>query len=27
VEEGHELIYTPAIRSIDYFPMEFTAAD
>lgn len=26
VPEGHTLVYTPAIRSIDYFPMEFTAA-
>ena len=26
VLEGHELVYTPAIRSIDHFPMTFTAA-
>jgi cytochrome P450 len=26
VEDGHELVYTPSIRSIDYFPMVFTAA-
>jgi cytochrome P450 len=26
VVEGHELVYTPAIRSINYFPMTFTAA-
>jgi cytochrome P450 len=26
VEPGHELVYTPGIRSIDYFPMRFTAA-
>jgi cytochrome P450 len=26
VPEGHTLVYTPAIRSIDHFPMEFTAA-
>ncbi len=26
VAEGHTLVYTPAIRSIDYFPMVFTAA-
>jgi cytochrome P450 len=25
VPEGHTLVYTPAIRSIDHFPMEFTA--
>jgi cytochrome P450 len=25
VEPGHTLVYTPAIRSIDYFPMRFTA--
>jgi cytochrome P450 len=27
VPEGHTLVYTPSIRSIDYFPMEFTRAD
>ena len=27
VPEGHTLVYTPSIRSIDHFPMEFTAAD
>ena len=27
VREGHTLVYTPSIRSIDYFPMEFTRAD
>jgi cytochrome P450 len=26
VADGHELVYTPSIRSIDYFPMVFTAA-
>ncbi len=26
VVEGHTLVYTPAIRSIDHFPMVFTAA-
>jgi cytochrome P450 len=26
VEPGHELVYTSGIRSIDYFPMRFTAA-
>ena len=26
VAEGHTLVYTPGIRSIDYFPMVFTAA-
>jgi cytochrome P450 len=26
VADGHTLAYTPAIRSIDYFPMVFTAA-
>jgi cytochrome P450 len=26
VEDGHELVYTPSIRSIDYFPMVFTPA-
>jgi len=26
VTGGHTLVYTPAIRSIDHFPMEFTAA-
>jgi cytochrome P450 len=26
VSEGHTLVYTPAIRSIDHFPMVFTAA-
>jgi cytochrome P450 len=26
VLEDHELVYTPAIRSIDHFPMVFTAA-
>ncbi len=26
VPEGHTLVYTPAIRSIDHFPMVFTAA-
>jgi cytochrome P450 len=26
VAEGHTLVYTPAIRSIDHFPMVFTAA-
>ncbi len=25
VADGHELVYTPAIRSIDHFPMVFTA--
>jgi cytochrome P450 len=25
VADGHELVYTPSIRSIDYFPMVFTA--
>jgi cytochrome P450 len=25
VREGHELVYTPAIRSLDTFPMVFTA--
>ncbi len=24
--EGHTLVYTPSIRSIDHFPMEFTRA-
>jgi cytochrome P450 len=27
VAPGHELVYTPAIRTIDYFPMVFTAAE
>ncbi len=27
VRDGHTLVYTPSIRSIDYFPMEFTRAD
>ena len=26
VEPGHELMYTPGIRSIDHFPMRFTPA-
>jgi cytochrome P450 len=26
VEPGHTLVYTPAIRSIEHFPMHFTAA-
>jgi cytochrome P450 len=26
VAEGHTLVYTPSIRSIEYFPMLFTAA-
>ena len=26
VEPGHTLVYTPAIRSIEHFPMQFTAA-
>ncbi len=26
VAEGHTLVYTPSIRSIDHFPMTFTAA-
>jgi cytochrome P450 len=26
VEPGHTLVYTPGIRSIDYFPMRFTKA-
>jgi cytochrome P450 len=26
VVDGHELVYTPAIRSIEHFPMAFTAA-
>ncbi len=26
VAEGHTLVYTPSIRSIDYFPMTFTPA-
>jgi cytochrome P450 len=26
VLDGHELVYTPAIRSIEHFPMTFTAA-
>jgi cytochrome P450 len=26
VEAGHTLVYTPGIRSIDHFPMRFTAA-
>ena len=26
VADGHTLVYTPAIRSIDHFPMVFTAA-
>jgi cytochrome P450 len=26
LEEGHTLVYTPAIRSIDHFPLVFTAA-
>ncbi len=26
VEPGHELVYTPGIRSIDFFPMRFTAS-
>ena len=25
VKPGHELVYTPAIRSLDTFPMVFTA--
>ncbi|HEY1828035.1 MAG TPA: cytochrome P450, partial [Acidimicrobiales bacterium] len=25
VEPGHTLVYTPAIRSIEHFPMRFTA--
>ena len=24
--EGHTLVYTPAIRSIEHFPMVFTPA-
>ncbi len=27
VADGHTLVYTPSIRSIDYFPMVFTRAD
>ena len=27
VPEGHTLVYTPAIRSIDHFPMVFTKAE
>jgi cytochrome P450 len=26
VEDGHTLVYTPAIRSIEHFPMRFTTA-
>jgi cytochrome P450 len=26
VAPGHDLVYTPAIRSIEHFPMQFTAA-
>ena len=26
VKDGHELVYTPAIRSLDTFPMVFTAS-
>ncbi|HEY6474676.1 MAG TPA: cytochrome P450 [Acidimicrobiales bacterium] len=26
IEEGHTLVYTPGIRSIDHFPMRFTTA-
>jgi cytochrome P450 len=26
VRDGHDLVYTPAIRSIDHFPMTFTTA-
>jgi hypothetical protein len=26
VEPGHTLVYTANIRSIEYFPMHFTAA-
>jgi cytochrome P450 len=26
VEPDHTLVYTPAIRSIEHFPMHFTAA-
>ena len=26
VEPGHTLVYTPSIRSIEHFPMQFTAA-
>jgi cytochrome P450 len=26
VLEGHALVYTPSIRSIEHFPMVFTAA-
>lgn len=25
IKDGHELVYTPAIRSIEHFPMTFTA--
>jgi hypothetical protein len=25
IEPGHTLVYTGGIRSIDYFPMRFTA--
>jgi cytochrome P450 len=25
VEDGHTLVYTPAIRSIEHFPLRFTA--
>jgi cytochrome P450 len=27
VEPGHTLVYTPAIRSIEHFPMQFTVAE
>jgi hypothetical protein len=26
VEPGHMLVYTPSIRSIEHFPLRFTAA-
>jgi cytochrome P450 len=26
VEPGHTLVYTPSIRSIEHFPLRFTAA-
>ncbi len=26
IESGHTLVYTPGIRSIDHFPMRFTAS-
>jgi cytochrome P450 len=26
IEEGHTLVYTPGIRSIEHFPMRFTTA-